>query len=73
MRLGWPPAALYRVVAQGWTKEVALDEMAHGGDGFHAIWFLLPAWVRDVDVGALKKEVTDGFIPGQRGVSFASL
>ncbi|VVS94764.1 dual specificity protein phosphatase family protein [Desulfoluna spongiiphila] len=65
--------ALYRVVVQGWTKEEAIDEMVHGGYGFHPIWFHLPGWVRDMDVDVLKKEFTDGFIPLQRGVRSGSV
>lgn len=28
--------AIYRVVYDGWTKQQAVDEMIHGGHGFHA-------------------------------------
>jgi protein tyrosine phosphatase (PTP) superfamily phosphohydrolase (DUF442 family) len=47
--------AIYRIVAQGWTKEQAIDEMQHGGFGFHSVWTNLVRWVRDADIDALKK------------------
>lgn len=30
--------AMYRIVFQNWSKEDALNEMKHGGYGFHPIW-----------------------------------
>ena len=50
-------SALYRVVVQGWSKEVAIDEMKNGGYGFHAIWPNLPRWIRDFDVNAMAGHV----------------
>ena len=29
--------AMYRVVVQGWSKQDAIDEMVHGGYGFHPV------------------------------------
>jgi protein tyrosine/serine phosphatase len=49
--------ALYRVVVQGWTKEEAIREMTQGGFGFHEIWAGLPAWIAQIDVDALRREV----------------
>lgn len=48
--------AVYRVVVEGWTKEEAVREMKTGGFGFHAAWQNLPAWIRDLDVEAIKRE-----------------
>jgi protein tyrosine/serine phosphatase len=31
--------AAYRIVFQGWTREAALDELRHGGFGYHEKWF----------------------------------
>jgi protein-tyrosine phosphatase len=31
--------AAYRIVVQGWTKEEAIEEMTHGGYGFHYKYF----------------------------------
>ena len=49
--------ALYRVLYQGWSKEDALDEMLHGNFGYHAVWGNIPAYIRNVDVGELKRKV----------------
>ena len=47
--------AIYRIAVQGWTKEQAIDEMQHGGFGFHSVWTNLIRWVRDADVEGLKR------------------
>lgn len=31
--------AAYRIVFQHWTREAALDELRHGGFGYHASWY----------------------------------
>ncbi|HPG00802.1 MAG TPA: dual specificity protein phosphatase family protein [Kiritimatiellia bacterium] len=49
--------ALYRIVVQGWTKEDAIREMTQGGFGFHEVWSNLPAWIDELDIGSLWKEV----------------
>lgn len=49
--------ATYRIVFQGWPKEKALDEMRHGGFGFHERWY--PGIVRLIeatDFAAVKQE-----------------
>lgn len=40
--------ALYRMKLQGWSYEDAVDEMTHGGYGFHAIWKNLPHWLHEI-------------------------
>lgn len=47
--------AVYRIAVEGWTKDEALDEMTHGGFGFHAIWSGLPDHIRNMDVEGLKR------------------
>jgi len=49
--------ASYRIVVQGWSKEAAIQEMTGGGFGFHSIWNNIPAWIRNLDVDAVKKEI----------------
>ena len=39
--------ALYRIRKQGWSVEEAVNEMKHGGTGFHRIWYHLPDWVAE--------------------------
>ena len=47
-------AALYRILAQGWTREAALRELTAGGYGFHPIWANIPRYLTSVDLTALK-------------------
>lgn len=53
-------SALYRMVYQGWTREQALDELQHGGYGFHPIWQNITNYLKNVDVERLKREVNSG-------------
>ena len=50
-------AALYRMIYQGWSKEDAVEEMEHGGFGFHDIWINIPQFIDRIDVGELKRDV----------------
>ncbi|MBN3791133.1 dual specificity protein phosphatase family protein [Burkholderia sp. Ac-20353] len=52
-------SALYRVVYQGWTKEQALDELQHGGYGFHSIWQNITYYLTHVDIERLRKQVDE--------------
>jgi protein tyrosine phosphatase (PTP) superfamily phosphohydrolase (DUF442 family) len=47
---------IYRIAVQGWSKEDAIAEMTKGGYGFNKVWTNLPAWIRDLDVEAIRKE-----------------
>lgn len=47
--------AAYRIVAQGWSKQEAIDEMKYGGFGHHKIWIHLERWIQNLDVEGLKK------------------
>lgn len=49
--------AIYRIVAQGWSKEDALKEMTSGGYGFHPIWGDLVAYIQHLDVDKIKAQV----------------
>ncbi|AOJ35728.1 dual specificity protein phosphatase family protein [Burkholderia metallica] len=53
-------SALYRMVYQGWTREQALDELQHGGYGFHPIWQNITNYLMHVDVERLRQAVTGG-------------
>jgi len=46
--------AVYRVVVEGWTKDVALREMTQGGFGFHPVWRNLVKYVSDLDVDDIR-------------------
>lgn len=49
--------AMYRMVYQGWTREAALDELEHGGYGYHAIWKNIPKYLKTVDIEQIKRAV----------------
>lgn len=49
--------ALYRVLSQGWTREAALDELIHGGYGYHPIWANIPRYIQQVDFAALRARI----------------
>ncbi len=46
--------AVYRVVVQGWSKDQAVNEMIHGGFGFHPVWTNLVDYVQNLDVEAVR-------------------
>jgi protein tyrosine/serine phosphatase len=46
--------AVYRVVAGGWTKQQAIEEMTKGGFGFHPVWTNLPKLIERLDVEKVK-------------------
>jgi protein tyrosine/serine phosphatase len=50
-------AAMFRIVDQGWTKDEAIEEMVKGGYGFHAKWFNIIDYLKNVDVNKIRKEV----------------
>jgi hypothetical protein len=52
--------AVYRLAFQGWSKADAIDEMVHGGFGFHADWQNLVEFLDALDVAALKKQAGIG-------------
>ncbi|WP_018605224.1 dual specificity protein phosphatase family protein [Uliginosibacterium gangwonense] len=49
--------AMYRIVYQGWSREQALDELEHGGYGYHAIWKNIPKYLKNVDVERIRQAV----------------
>jgi len=52
-------SAMYRIVAQGWTKEAALQEMVEGGYGFHPVWTNIITYVKKVDIDKIKHAVAE--------------
>jgi protein tyrosine phosphatase (PTP) superfamily phosphohydrolase (DUF442 family) len=49
--------AIYRIVVQGWTKAEAIDEMTHGGFGFHSVWKNLIEYIEKLDVDKLRRQL----------------
>ena len=48
--------AVYRMVAEGWSAERALEEMRNGPFGFHEIWTGLPDFIEELDIESFQKE-----------------
>jgi protein tyrosine/serine phosphatase len=46
--------AVYRMAAQGWSKDEAIAEMIDGGYGFHSVWTEIPKFLRELDVEKVK-------------------
>jgi len=49
--------AMYRIVAQGWTKEEALKELEFGGFGYHMIWQNIPEYIKQVNIDSIKRRI----------------
>ena len=49
--------AMYRIVFQNWSKEAAMEEMQSDKFGFHQIYKNIPTYIKNVDVGYIRKEV----------------
>jgi len=49
--------AMYRVVVEGWSREQAIEEMTAGGYGFNRVWTNLVAYMRTVDIDAIREAV----------------
>jgi protein tyrosine/serine phosphatase len=45
--------AVYRMSAEGWSREEAIDEMVRGGFGFNRRFRNLEGYLRSLDVAAL--------------------
>jgi len=63
-------AAMYRIVFEGWTKEDAVDELRHGGFGFHVYYVNIPAFVRGADVERIKARLENREERGGRAAAF---
>ena len=51
-------SALYRIVFQGWSKEKAIDELMHGGYGYHATYSNIPDYISQANIEEIRKQVT---------------
>ncbi len=50
-------SAMYRMVFQGWSKDEAIDELMHGGYGYHALYKNIPEFIRRADIEDIRKQV----------------
>jgi protein tyrosine phosphatase (PTP) superfamily phosphohydrolase (DUF442 family) len=46
--------AVYRIAAQGWSKDEAIEEMTKGGFGHHAVWKNLVDFIHTLDIEQIK-------------------
>jgi protein tyrosine/serine phosphatase len=47
--------AMYRILYQGWTKQQAIDELEHGGFGYHTIFFNIPIFIQNANIADYKR------------------
>ncbi len=52
--------AMYRMVVQGWSREDAIDELIHGGYGYHALYKNILDYLQQVDVERIRNAVSAG-------------
>lgn len=52
--------AFYRIIFQGFSKEEAIEEMVHGGFGFHRIYRNIIRLIRRADIDRIREEVCSG-------------
>jgi protein tyrosine/serine phosphatase len=50
-------SAMYRIVFQGWSKDDAIDELMHGGYGYHFLYKNIPDFIRQVNIEEIKRQV----------------
>jgi protein tyrosine/serine phosphatase len=49
--------AAYRIAVQGWSVDDAVDEMLHGGYGFHEVWSeSLPEYLEQLNLDEIKRQ-----------------
>ena len=49
--------AMYRILYQGWSRSQAIDELRHGGYGFHTAWENIPYYLHRVNLEKIKNAV----------------
>jgi protein tyrosine phosphatase (PTP) superfamily phosphohydrolase (DUF442 family) len=50
-------SALYRIVFQGWSKDDAIDELIHGGYGYHSLYKNITEFITQADIEEIRKQV----------------
>ncbi len=48
---------MYRIVFQGWSKDAGIDELMHGGYGYHSLYKNVPEFIRQADIEVIRKQV----------------
>lgn len=49
--------AMYRIIFENWTKDQALDELQHGGYGFHEKYTNITGYIKNADTQLIRKNV----------------
>ncbi len=50
--------AIYRIVVQGWSKAAAIDELRHGGYGFHPMFKNIVEYLENVDTENIRLQLS---------------
>jgi protein tyrosine phosphatase (PTP) superfamily phosphohydrolase (DUF442 family) len=50
-------SAMYRIVFQGWSKDEAIEELMHGGYGYHSLYKNITEFIRQADIEEIRKQV----------------
>jgi hypothetical protein len=48
---------MYRIVFQGCSKDEAIDELIHGGYGYHSLYTNIPEFIRQADIEEIRQRV----------------
>ena len=51
--------AMYRIIFENWTTEDALNEMKHGGYGFHPIWVNIEKLFSPENIKWIRQQLTN--------------
>ena len=49
--------AMYRIIFENWTKQMAIDELMNGGYHFHKRFTNIPGYITEVNIERIKKLV----------------
>lgn len=49
--------AAYRMVVQGWSAAAAIDELRHGGYGYHVLFDNIPVLLQGLDVVGMRRRL----------------
>ena len=49
--------AMHRILVQNWSTQAAIDEMLHGGYGFHEMYQSIVRYIEAADVPKLRREL----------------
>jgi protein tyrosine/serine phosphatase len=49
--------AMYRIIFENWSRQNAIDELKHGGYGFHKKYVTIPTYLKNVDTAYIKQNI----------------